>query len=74
MTNASVMGKALREARRANPETSDDEIAEMAADILAEWQQEAAEDREMFGGPEDTPSIQSADLWGTGEGQYHGII
>lgn len=24
--------------------------------------------------PEDTPSIQSADLWGTGEGKYHGII
>ncbi len=23
---------------------------------------------------EDAPSLQSADLWGTGEGQYHGLI
>lgn len=74
MTNASVIRKALREARRANPEASDDDIAELAADILSQWQQEAADDRETFGGPEDMPSIQSADLWGTGHGQYHGII
>ena len=60
MTNASVMGKALREARRANPEASDDEIAELAADILAEWQQEASEDREMFGGPQPRRSTASA--------------
>ena len=39
-----------------------------------EWEIEAAQDREMFGYPEDTPCIQSADMWGTGEGQYHGVI
>ena len=35
---------------------------------------EAAEEREAFGYPEDTPSLQSCDMWGTGEGRYHGVI
>lgn len=43
-------------------------------EALQAAEQEAAEDREMFGGPEDSPCIQSADFWGTGEGQYHGVI
>lgn len=43
-------------------------------EALFEAEQQAAEDREMFGGPEDTPCIQSADLWGTGEGQFHGVV
>lgn len=37
-------------------------------------QRDAAEERELFGGPEDTPCIQSADLWGMGEGRHHGVI
>lgn len=37
-------------------------------------QRDAAEELQLFGGPEDTPCIQSADLWGTGEGRYHGVI
>ncbi|MFN9470903.1 hypothetical protein [Acidovorax sp.] len=43
-------------------------------DEVAEAERDAAQEREMFGGPEDTPSIQSADLYGTGEGRYHGLI
>lgn len=37
-------------------------------------QRDAAEERELFGGPEDTPCLQSADLYGTGEGRFHGLI
>lgn len=43
-------------------------------EALLAAEQEVAEYREMFGGPEDTPCIQSADTWGTGEGQFHGVI
>jgi hypothetical protein len=31
-------------------------------------------EREPLDYPENTPTIQSADLFGTGEGQYHGVI
>lgn len=37
-------------------------------------QRDVAEERELFGGSEDTPCIQTAGLWGTGEGRYHGVI
>lgn len=43
-------------------------------DAIQEDQQSAAHERETFGGPEETPCIQSADTWGTGEGRYHGLI
>lgn len=49
-------------------------VADWVADALAEAEQQAAEDRELYGIPEDTPSVQNADLWGTGEGRYHGVI
>lgn len=41
---------------------------------VEEAEREVAEEREAFGYPDDTPRIQSADIWGTGEGQYHGLI
>lgn len=34
----------------------------------------AAQERQAYGDPEDSPRIQSADIWGTGEGRFHGII
>lgn len=49
-------------------------VTDWVSDALSEAEQEAAEERELFGAPEDTPCLQSADLWGTGEGRYHGII
>jgi hypothetical protein len=82
MTPAKMIARAMKQARdeleqelkQDNESFDDDDVAERAAELLDEWACEAAEDREMHGEPEDTPCIQSADLWGTGEGQYHGLI
>ncbi len=41
---------------------------------VAQAEQDAAQEAEMYGDHEDSPSIQSADLYGTGEGRYHGLI
>jgi len=41
-------------------------------DILYDAAQEAAEDRELRGTPEDSPSLSNCDDAGTGEGRYHG--
>jgi hypothetical protein len=37
---------------------------------MMEWEREAAE----YDTPEDSPSLESCDRWGTGEGRYHGVI
>ncbi|OXS89471.1 hypothetical protein [Pandoraea apista] len=62
----------------AGPDDSEADIQEMIEDAIEEELRAEAHDREedlaMFGSPEDTPCIQSADIWGTGEGQYHGFI
>ncbi|ALS62293.1 hypothetical protein [Pandoraea norimbergensis] len=68
-----------REVRASSgPEDSEADIQEMIEDAIEEELRAEAHDREedlaMFGSPEDTPCIQSADIWGTGEGQYHGFI
>lgn len=42
-------------------------------DEASEAEYDAACERAELGIPEDTPCIQSADLWGTGEGRYHGV-
>ena len=49
-------------------------VADWVAEALAHAEREAAEDREIYGHPEDTPCLQSCDMWGTGEGQFHGVI
>ncbi len=49
-------------------------VADAVREAVQDAERDAAEEREIFGSPEDSPSIQSADLWGTGEGQYHGVI
>ncbi|TDV39559.1 hypothetical protein C7405_101678 [Paraburkholderia caballeronis] len=51
---------------------TEQEISEEMADVLAEWAADAVLDREMYGEPDDTPHIESCDMWGTGEGCYHG--
>ncbi|WP_176331495.1 hypothetical protein [Burkholderia vietnamiensis] len=68
--------EAVRRLERQFPgqQFAESEVDEETDDVLLDWQQEAAVDREMLGEPEDTPSIQSADIWGTGEGRYHGLI
>ena len=57
--------------RRRFPDIDQEGLDEQVQDILSDWSADAAEDAAMR---EDTPCIQSADLWGTGEGQFHGII
>lgn len=61
-----------------SPEYSDADRAILVQDLVAEDvadnDRQAAEEREAFGYPEDTPSLQSCDQWGTGEGRYHGVI
>lgn len=79
------MSKAYRLARaevlRDFPElvnaTSEEDLARLdgyITETLADWKLEAACERDERGIPEDSPSIQSADLFGTGEGRYHGVI
>jgi hypothetical protein len=49
-------------------------VADYVHDAMVDAEFDAACEREAFGIPEDSPCIQSADVWGTGEGQYHGVI
>ena len=74
MSSQQMMKEALRAAARRFPEANAEELAEEATDIIAGWEEDAAHEREIFGEPEDTPCLQSADLWGTGEGRWHGVI
>lgn len=74
MDQTKRMQLALREAARRYPDATAAELADETADILDEWREEAAHDREFFGEPEDTPTVSHCDLWGTGEGRYHGVI
>lgn len=70
-----VLRRALREAARKYPDATAEELADAAADILCDWREEAAHERELLGEPEDTPCIQSvADVCGGEEGRYHGVI
>lgn len=49
-------------------------VEDFVADGIADAEYELACERQAFGETEDTPCIQSADIWGTGEGQYHGMM
>lgn len=49
-------------------------VEQWVFDEQQDERREAAEDREQFGEPEDTLCIQSADVLGTGEGRFHGLI
>jgi hypothetical protein len=51
---------------------TEQEIGEEMATVLGEWAADAALDRELYGEPDETSSIESCDTWGTGEGRYHG--
>ena len=55
------------------PDITVDELDDEVQDVLADWAADASEDAELRNA-EDSPCVQSADLWGTGEGAYHGII
>jgi hypothetical protein len=74
MNSIRAMQLALRDAARRNPDADAEQLAESAADILEDWARDAAHDRELCGEPEDSPCIESCDVWGTGEGRYHGVI
>lgn len=65
---------AIDAVRQDYPDMTVDELRDEAADMLAGWEAERADHVMLFGAPEDTPCLQSADLWGTGEGRYHGVI
>lgn len=43
-------------------------------EAVADAEYDAAYERETFGYPEDSPCVQTADIFCTGEGQYHGVI
>lgn len=42
--------------------------------IEEELRLEAVDRADYLENIEDTPCVESADIWGTGEGRYHGII
>lgn len=65
---------ALKEARRRFPGASVDDLDEEVDSILIEWAEDAANERELFGSPEDARCLDSCDDAGTGEGQFHGRI
>lgn len=80
MTNAKQYKAARAEAIRLltmeypGQAVTENEIDERTDDVLAEWRADAALHREIYGEPEETSSIESCDLYGTGEGRYHGVI
>lgn len=51
-------------------------VDDAVADEVQDAEYDAACDREASGiyEPEDSPCLQSADIWGTGEGAHHGFI
>ncbi len=53
------------------PIEGDEETQRLAKEDAEDCENYYKEEREV---PEDTPSLQSADLFGTGEGRHHGII
>lgn len=59
------------EFQRANPRVPLDQGMYVQQDEDESEVIDYGDDKEV---PEDTPSIESADLWGTGEGRHHGII
>lgn len=57
------------------PASTEEDRAQYVEEAIEEELQMEAEDRaEHLESIEDSPSLQSANLWGTGEGKYHGII
>lgn len=49
-------------------------VNEAVLDEVRDAEYDAACERDAFGAPEDSPCLQSADAWGTGEGRHHGVI
>jgi hypothetical protein len=68
------MRESTYEGEYASEEAFQRAVNDAVADAVSDAEYDAACEREAFGYPEDTPCLQSADLWGTGEGQYHGVI
>jgi len=78
-SEAQAIKRAFAEARRRFPEISDeDQLLDAVADILQEWREDCAADRNPYGDPEDTPCFENGrdncDDWGTGEGRFHGRV
>jgi hypothetical protein len=67
-----ALSKAMAYAKRRNPDATAEELQEIAADVLHEWNVEDALEREERG-VEDTPCLESCDT-GSGEGRWHGVI
>lgn len=72
--NAKHVLRAARTIHSMRPDLTGEEFEEAVQNLLQEWKEQAARDREMFGTPEDTPTVANCDMWGTGEGRYHGVM
>lgn len=59
---------------RRSPDIDPDLLEEEIDQLLDDWRVESAQDRDLYGEPEDTPTVENCDDWGTGEGRYHGRI
>ena len=67
--------RVVAEIGRSRPELTEEERLELVEEAIEEELRMEAEDRAEYAETsEDSPCIQSANLWGTGEGRYHGII
>lgn len=64
--------------QRKHPELTGADLDEAVDELVQDWLAESARDRELFGDPDDTFSLQdgvhNCNDWGTGEGQFHGRI
>jgi len=69
-----LQARAMAQVRREFPDATQSELMIYAAELENEWAIDAAWERDMYGIPEDTPCLTNADLWGTGEGRYHGVM
>lgn len=76
MATAKTYRLALAEVQRKYPEISGSDLDEAVDELIQDWAAEDAHDREVYGDPEDTFSLEGhhCDDWGTGEGRFHGRI
>lgn len=72
--SSSRVASATKEALRKSPDLYGDDLEQEVQEVLSRWADEEAHDRELLGHPLDTPSLQSCDQSGSGEGRYHGVI
>ena len=78
MRQAKAFRLATAAVLRKNPGLAGADLDDAVDELMQDWYEEEARDRELFGEPEDTPCLEAGrdncDDWGTGEGRFHGRV